>query len=195
MPSSSALYFQGTMELAGGLGTAFGDGLRCAGGSVIRLGTKGNGGHVVVGGGGRDRIIGTKRRDLICAGQGNDVVLLEKAPEVGGTSLKAAFIYWVPNNGFLQEQGLEDREEDFLRYVARISRPEKYDPDSPTFGQSEWEFALYKAIYESAWPAAKLLHDRGALPAKHAPHWTDYWQNLEEDKVANARHLTPDGVN
>jgi succinate dehydrogenase/fumarate reductase flavoprotein subunit len=132
---------------------------------------------------------------LFTSWQGNDVVLLEKAPEVGGTTLKAAFIYWVPNNGFLQEQGLEDREEDFLRYVARISRPEKYDPDSPTFGQSEWEFALYKAIYESAWPAAKLLHDRGALPARHAPHWTDYWENLEEDKVANARHLTPDGVN
>jgi len=126
---------------------------------------------------------------------GNDVTLLEKAPELGGTTIKSAFIYWVPNNGFLQEQGLEDREEDFLRYVARISRPEKYDPDSPTLGQSEWEYALYQAIYESAWPAAKLLHDRGALPTRHAPHWTDYWENLEEDKVANARHLTPDGIN
>lgn len=126
---------------------------------------------------------------------GHDVILLEKAPELGGTTIKSAFIYWVPNNGFLQEQGLEDREEDFLRYVARISRPERYDPDSPTFGQSEWEFALYKAIYESAWPAAKLLHDRGALPTRHAPHWTDYWANLEEDKVHNARHLTPDNLN
>jgi 3-oxosteroid 1-dehydrogenase len=126
---------------------------------------------------------------------GNEVVLLEKAPELGGTTIKSAFIYWVPNNGFLKEQGLEDREEDFLRYVARISRPEKYDPDSPTFGQSELEFSLYRGIYESAWPAAKLLHDRGALPTRHAPHWTDYWENLEEDKVANARHLTPRDVN
>ena len=38
MPNSSALYFQGTTQIA----TAFGDGLRCAGGSVIRLGTKTN---------------------------------------------------------------------------------------------------------------------------------------------------------
>jgi len=36
MPNSSALYFQGTTQVA----TAFGDGLRCAGGSVVRLGTK-----------------------------------------------------------------------------------------------------------------------------------------------------------
>jgi hypothetical protein len=38
MPStSSALYFQGTTQQAGGNGVAFGDGLRCAGGAVIRL--------------------------------------------------------------------------------------------------------------------------------------------------------------
>ncbi len=36
MPNSSALYFQGTTQVS----SAFGDGLRCAGGSVVRLGTK-----------------------------------------------------------------------------------------------------------------------------------------------------------
>ncbi len=42
MPNSSALYFQGTSRSAGGAGTVFGDGLRCAGGSVTRLGTQTN---------------------------------------------------------------------------------------------------------------------------------------------------------
>ena len=42
MPNSSALYFQGTTRQAGGAGAAFGDGLRCAGGAVVRLGTKTN---------------------------------------------------------------------------------------------------------------------------------------------------------
>jgi len=42
LPNSSALYFQGTTQANGGLGTAFGDGLRCAGGTVVRLGTKNN---------------------------------------------------------------------------------------------------------------------------------------------------------
>ncbi|MBL8863368.1 MAG: hypothetical protein JNK02_15340 [Planctomycetes bacterium] len=37
MPNSTCLFFQGTTQLAG---TAFGDGLRCAGGTVVRLGTK-----------------------------------------------------------------------------------------------------------------------------------------------------------
>jgi hypothetical protein len=42
MPNSTCLYFQGTTQQNGGLGVVFGDGLRCAGGTVIRLGTKTN---------------------------------------------------------------------------------------------------------------------------------------------------------
>jgi hypothetical protein len=42
MPNSSALYFQGTTQQTGGNGAVFGDGLRCAGGGVIRLGTTAN---------------------------------------------------------------------------------------------------------------------------------------------------------
>ncbi len=42
MTNSSALYFQGTTQAAGGAGTVFGDGLRCVAGSIIRLGTKSN---------------------------------------------------------------------------------------------------------------------------------------------------------
>jgi len=39
-PNSSVLYFQGTIQQNAGAGVAFGDGKRCAGGTVIRLGTK-----------------------------------------------------------------------------------------------------------------------------------------------------------
>ncbi len=42
MPNSSALYFQGTTQQGGGNGVLFGDGLRCAGGAIVRLGTKNN---------------------------------------------------------------------------------------------------------------------------------------------------------
>lgn len=44
MPNSSALYFQGTSQAGGGAGLPFGDGLRCAGGSVVRLGVAINSG-------------------------------------------------------------------------------------------------------------------------------------------------------
>jgi hypothetical protein len=39
MPNSTVLYFQGVNQQNGGNGTVFGDGLRCAGGSIMRLGS------------------------------------------------------------------------------------------------------------------------------------------------------------
>jgi len=46
MPNSFALYFQGTAQQNGGLGAVFGDGLRCASGSIARLATKSNAGGI-----------------------------------------------------------------------------------------------------------------------------------------------------
>ncbi len=42
LTTGASLYFQGTSQIAGGAGATFGDGLRCAGGTVVRLGTKQN---------------------------------------------------------------------------------------------------------------------------------------------------------
>lgn len=47
---------------------------------------------VVVGGGG-----GGLPAALFARWLGDEVILLEKAPELGGTARKAAFWYWVPN--------------------------------------------------------------------------------------------------
>jgi hypothetical protein len=42
MPDGVALYFQGTSSMSGGAGEPFGDGLRCVGGTLIRLGSSTN---------------------------------------------------------------------------------------------------------------------------------------------------------
>jgi hypothetical protein len=42
MPNAAALYFQGTLRQNGGAGAVFGDGLRCAGGVVVRIATRTN---------------------------------------------------------------------------------------------------------------------------------------------------------
>jgi hypothetical protein len=72
---------------------------------------------------------------------GSSVLVLEKAPQPGGTARKAAFWYWVPNNQPMRDPGLEDPKPDCLRYMARLARPQRYDPDSPHFGLTEWEYA------------------------------------------------------
>jgi 3-oxosteroid 1-dehydrogenase len=141
---------------------------------------------VVVGGGG-----GGLPAALFSRWLGNEVMLLEKAPELGGTARKAAFWYWVPNNAAMQAMGLEDREEDCLRYMARLARPHQYDPDSPTLGLSTWEYELCRAIYQSASSATELLAERDALPYRHCPDVPDYWAELPEDKAPKGRVLLP----
>ncbi|MEX0426935.1 FAD-dependent oxidoreductase [Nocardioides sp. DS6] len=141
---------------------------------------------VVVGGGGAGLPTALFSRWL-----GDDVVLLEKAPELGGTAKKAAFWYWVPNNVPMRQKGIEDRYEDYLHYVARLSQPSRYDPTSATAGLSEWEESMARAIYESASPAAELLQERKALVYRHCPDVPDYWSQLPEDKAPYGRVLVP----
>jgi predicted oxidoreductase len=118
---------------------------------------------------------------------GNDVILLEKAEILGGTANKAAFWYWVPNNVHMSE----DPEDGFLRYCARLSAPERYDPDSPTLGLDAWEHEGIKAIYASASPAAELLAERDALPYRHCEAVPDYWSELPEDEAPTGRVFVP----
>ncbi|BCH21165.1 FAD-dependent oxidoreductase [Mesorhizobium sp. L-8-3] len=144
---------------------------------------------VVVGGG-----AGGLASALFSRWHGNSVVLLEKADELGGTTRKAAFWYWVPNNKHMREVGIEDRKEDCLRYMARLSRPEAYDPDHPTLGMSQWEYDSYAAIYDNASPATELLAKKGALEYRHCDFVPDYWAELPEDKAPKGRVLLPKGA-
>jgi 3-oxosteroid 1-dehydrogenase len=121
----------------------------------------------------------------------NEVLLLEKAPELGGTANKAAFWYWIPNNERMHELGLRDDEGAFLRYCARLSVPHAYDRESPTLGMAQWEYDACRAIYESASPAAELLASRDALPYRHCEAVPDYWSELPEDEAPTGRVFVP----
>jgi 3-oxosteroid 1-dehydrogenase len=141
---------------------------------------------VVVGGGG-----GGLATALFARWRGNRVLLLEKAPELGGTTRKAAFWYWVPNNEPMKAMGLADPREDCLRYMARLSRPELYNPEDPQLGVPAWEYAMYAAIYDNASLATELLASKGALEYRHCPGVPDYWAELAEDKAPLGRVLLP----
>src|SRR5215813_7620584 len=66
---------------------------------------------VVCGGGG-----GGLPSALFSRWLGNKVLVLEKAGTLGGTSFKAAYWYWVPNNAAMRKAGMEDSKTEFLKY-------------------------------------------------------------------------------
>jgi hypothetical protein len=127
--------------------------------------------------------------------QGNRVVILEKAADIGGTTRKAAFWYWVPNNQAMRAAGTVDTKEDCLRYMARLSHPERYDPSAPHLGLTAWEYQMCAAIYDNASVATQLLADKGALEYRHCAAVPDYWAELPEDKAPTGRILLPKAAN
>ena len=121
----------------------------------------------------------------------NEVLVLEKASRLGGTTRKAAFWYWVPNNAAMRGAGTKDPKKDCIAYMARLSRPEVYNPDAPHFGVPAWEYSQYEAIYENASTATELLSKKGALEYRHCDFVPDYWAELPEDKAPKGRVLLP----
>ena len=60
--------------------------------------------------------------DIVCVGAG-----------AGGLAT-ALFSRWLGNSVLI------------LRYMARLSRPECYDPAAPHLGMPAWEYAMFEAI-------------------------------------------------
>ena len=59
--------------------------------------------------------------------KGSEVVMIEKASKVGGTTKRSGGGFWTPGNRFQREAGYRDNKDDALRYMARYSYPNRYD--------------------------------------------------------------------
>jgi 3-oxosteroid 1-dehydrogenase len=123
------------------------------------------------------------------------VVVLEKARQCGGTSAKAAAGMMVPRNRYMRELGQEDPREDFVRFLARVGRPQLYDPAHPRLGLPQWEYDLIQVYWEYSAVSVERLEELGALKTLHAADWSSY-NEVPEDKARFGRvlfTLTPEG--
>ncbi len=126
---------------------------------------------------------------------GGKVLIIEKAPFGGGTAMKSVGGIWVPNNRFLRQAGVDDRRDDALRYMVRLSYPESYDAGDPTYGAPTDGLAMMGAFYDHAarvldgWQTAGVL----SLSNEFAPgvQMPDYFAHLPENRVPQGRALVP----
>ena len=134
---------------------------------------------------------------VIAAEEGNSVILLEKAPVLGGTTAKSAAVYWIPNNFALREQAVDDNKEECMRYLARYAYPEQYTAASPNLGLADEAYALLEAFYDNGTVAVDRLAEIGALKSLQ---WKmpgqsegppDYFDHAPENKVPAGRALGP----
>ena len=128
---------------------------------------------------------------------GDEVLVIEKAPITGGTAAKSAGVLWIPNNFALKAKGIDDRKEDCLRYMVRYSYPQHYDGAGATLGISAARYELLAAFYDNASNAIDSLRTHGDLQigewrmfALDRPA-TDYLDQVPENKVPTGRALGP----
>jgi hypothetical protein len=141
--------------------------------------------------------VGAATAALTAHGNGDSVIMIEKASFLGGTSIKSAGVLWIPNNFTLKERGIEDNRDDCIRYQARFSYPERYNPDDEKLGLSDHELSLLAAFYDNASAAVDSLRSSDSL---NVAEWrmffldrpaTDYLDHVPENKVPAGRALGP----
>jgi len=136
---------------------------------------------------------------VVAADGGAKVMLIERAPILGGTSRKSGGVAWVPNHSLLRAQGIEDKKEDCLRYMARFAYPHRYTAAGPTLGLDPLSYKLLEAFYDNGSKVIDHLSKVGAVDFgvftigdKPPP---DYADHLPENKVPAGRALAPKDAN
>jgi 3-oxosteroid 1-dehydrogenase len=132
--------------------------------------------------------------------RGAEVIMVEKAPLYGGTTLRSGGGLWIPNNRFQREKGIEDPKQDAIRYMARDSFPHLYNPEDLHLGLPENEYNLIATYYETASKMLDFMWDIGALKSIQEINWTgkpqvDYMDHLPENKGIRGRVVYAVGSN
>lgn len=124
------------------------------------------------------------------AARGASVVMVEKASSIGGTTIKSGGSPWIPNNFALREQGIEDKKEECLKFLARANYPELYNPDGDRFGLSSELYDLLAAYYDNGYRAIDFFMEKDICQfVQWKPLVSDYVDHVPENKVLRGRAL------
>lgn len=132
---------------------------------------------------------------VFAAEAGRRVVLLEKALLFGGTTAKSGGVYWIPNNSFVREKGIEEPKEATLQAMCRYAYPQLYDATAPRYGIPAPEYALMETLYDNGPPVVEALAAMGAVESFPAEipfgPMPDYIDPTVEDVLPRDRRLWP----
>lgn len=126
--------------------------------------------------------------------KGSDVVMIEKASTIGGTTIRSGGGYWVPNNHLQKIAGYHDNKEDAMRYMARFSFPNTYNAGAERYGLTEHQFDLINSFYDNSSEMTEYLERIDAVHSVMDIGWNgkapvDYADHLPENKGIRGRIL------
>ncbi|MBM3673121.1 MAG: FAD-dependent oxidoreductase [Actinobacteria bacterium] len=113
---------------------------------------------VVVGSGGAALTAATLAHDA-----GSEVLILEKADLLGGTTAVSGGGVWLPGNHVMAAAGIEDDREDALTYIRRVTAGSEPDPE------------LLEVFVDTAPEVLRYLEDHTPLRTHISPLPDYYW--------------------
>ena len=125
---------------------------------------------ISVGSGGGSMVSALLMRSL-----GKSVVVLEKMPQIGGTTSRSGGVMWIPNNRFMKEDGVEDSYEKAMTYMEATAGQSLDAPGTTPAKRSAYVTEGPKMI--------DFLVENG-IKLRRAPHWPDYYDDRPGGSVA-----------
>lgn len=117
---------------------------------------------VIVGSGG-----GSMCAALVLRKAGKSVLILEKSDLVGGTTATSGGVMWIPNNRFMQDEGIADSREQAITYLDNVVGDH---PDQP--GATRERRIAY---VDEAPKMLDFLVEQG-IKLRRIPSWPDYYK-------------------
>ncbi|WP_439134199.1 FAD-dependent oxidoreductase [Pseudomaricurvus sp.] len=117
--------------------------------------------YIVVGSGG-----GAMSGALTMLAQGKQVIMLEKSELVGGTTARSGGVMWIPNNRFLQQDGIDDSYEKASTYLEGLCEGQKDAPGSTPLRRQTY--------LQQAPQMLDFLIEQG-IRIRRYPYWPDYY--------------------
>ncbi|HEX7819512.1 MAG TPA: FAD-dependent oxidoreductase [Sphingobium sp.] len=118
---------------------------------------------VVVGSGG-----GSMASALFMRSIGKSVVVLEKMPQVGGTTSRSGGVMWIPNNRYMKEDGVEDSHEQAMTYMEATAGQSVDAPGTTREKRNAYVAEGTKMI--------DFLVEQG-IKMRRCPWWPDYYDD------------------
>ena len=126
-------------------------------------------------------VVGSGAAGLVAANTASDggasVVVLEKAPLVGGTTAWSGGVPWIPMNHHMADIGESDSREDALTYIRRVTLGREPDPE------------LLEVYVDTAPEMLEYLEAKTPLRMTAVSGFNDYYAHLPGGKKRGGRSL------
>jgi succinate dehydrogenase/fumarate reductase flavoprotein subunit len=133
---------------------------------------------------------------VMAARGGAEVLMLEVADKIGGTSWRSSGGYWVPNNPMQRARGVSMDREATLKHMAVLGYPERFDPDDERLGLPQREYDLITTYFDTAPKVIDEYEAEGILLSTQMdypdredgmPHYYDTGYDATNGTVLGAR--------